>query len=93
MAFPRRIELDDNVLAIARYITKYITKDIKKIFGNFYYAGGSLIRKPETVLCDSDYCLVDAPEYFVDTVKISFKYIDVDMPDIEDYPDDYFEVA
>lgn len=33
--FATAIKLDDNRLAVCRYITKYITKDSKRIFGNF----------------------------------------------------------
>ncbi len=34
------IKLDDNKLAVCKYVTKYITKDNRKIMGKFYYAGG-----------------------------------------------------
>lgn len=37
-------EICGNTDMIFGYITKYITKDLSKIFGNFYYAGGNLIR-------------------------------------------------
>ena len=90
--FSTAVKLDDNIQAISRYITKYITKDMKKIFGNFYYAGGSLIRKPETVLCDSDYESVNAAEYFIDVAKLAFKYVDIEMP-TDEYPDDYFDIV
>ena len=54
--FSTVIDLDGSKVAVAKYITKYITKDFKKIFGSFYYAGGkSLIRKPAVVLLDSDF--------------------------------------
>lgn len=39
-----------------KYMTKYITKDCQKIFGNFYFAGGDgLLRKPPSMLTDMDY--------------------------------------
>ena len=35
-------------MAIAKYITKYMTKDLCKILKHYYYAGGHLIRDVET---------------------------------------------
>lgn len=87
------IELDDNVLRISRYITKYITKDMQKIFGNFYYAGGSLIREPDTQLTDTDYSSINAKNYYIESIKRSFKYLDIDTPNCDDLPDDYFDIA
>lgn len=86
------IRLDDNVLAIARYITKYITKDFKKIFGNFYYAGGDLIRNADVTLLDTSYETLTAPEYAVKGTKMAFKYLDIDAPTAE-LPEDYFDIA
>lgn len=37
--FSTAIPLDNNRLAVAKYITKYVTKDVQKIFGNLYLAG------------------------------------------------------
>lgn len=47
--FSTIVRLDDNTKdRVARYITKYITKDLDKIVGNYYYAGGKgLKREPE----------------------------------------------
>lgn len=44
-------ECDDGLngtMAIAKYITKYMTKDLCKILKHYYYAGGHLIRDVET---------------------------------------------
>jgi len=58
------IALDNNVGAIARYITKYISKDFRKIFGNFYYAGGKgLEREPPSQLYDINYHEINEKEY------------------------------
>lgn len=52
---------------VAKYVTKYITKDAKKIFGNFYLAGGhGLKRKPSFVLSDSIFQDIDARAYDVE---------------------------
>lgn len=41
---------------LAKYMTKYITKDLTKIFGQTYFAGGrGLQRKPESVAIDLDF--------------------------------------
>lgn len=61
---------------VAKYVTKYITKDAKKIFGNFYYAGGhGLKRKPPFVLSDSTFQDIDARVFEVKQAGLSFKYI------------------
>jgi len=86
------VELDGNVLAIARYITKYITKDMQKIFGNFYYAGGDILRDAAITLLDAEYETITAEAYHVKAAKLSFKYLDIDTAG-EEYPEDYFDIA
>lgn len=45
--FTQCIDLYGEPIHVAKYITKYITKDTEKIAGNFYYAGGhDLQREP-----------------------------------------------
>lgn len=45
--YSRCIELYGDPVHVAKYITKYITKDSEKIAGHYYYAGGKgLVRKP-----------------------------------------------
>ena len=68
------VKLDDNVERVSNYIVKYISKDFRKIFGNFYYAGGDIIRKPKIEICDTDYREFEAKEYHVEAVRMSFKY-------------------
>lgn len=53
--FSTAIKLDDNVTAVSIYMTKYITKDLKKIFGSFYMAGGKIIRELPFKLMDVDF--------------------------------------
>lgn len=45
--FSTALPLDGNRLAVSKYITKYITKDCRKIFGNMYLAGNVLRSVPE----------------------------------------------
>lgn len=45
--FSTAIPLDNNRLAVAKYITKYVTKDVHKIFGNIYLAGNVERNVPE----------------------------------------------
>lgn len=71
------IEIYGEQQNVAKYMTKYITKDFQKIFGNFYYAGGNIIRKPQITLIDSDYNTVDKKEYLCEAIGVSFKYYEV----------------
>lgn len=53
--FTTALSLDDNIMAVSLYMTKYITKDLKKIFGNFYMAGGKIERSLPYELYDIDF--------------------------------------
>ena len=63
LGYSTAIELYGNRQCVASYITKYITKDFKKIFGKFYYSGGGVKRDVETVYCNLDYDKIAAQEY------------------------------
>lgn len=77
LGYSTAIELDDNVGAISRYITKYISKDFKKIFGSFYYAGGrGLMREPPIALYDIDYSEVKAEKEYI-KFGIGYKYVEL----------------
>lgn len=79
LGFSTAIELDDQKDRVSRYITKYVTKDFKKIFGSFYYAGGhGLVRKPETQIYDTDYDMLEQKEYSPEAVNLWFKYVNTD---------------
>ena len=60
---------------VAKYITKYITKDFQKIFGNYYYAGGDIVRDVPYTLHDMDYSRLDAEEHSIPKANLGFKYI------------------
>lgn len=55
-------------LNVAYYITKYITKDCKKIFGKFFWHSRDL-KKPDILVHDVDYDSIEAVEY-----KGAYKY-------------------
>ena len=42
--FCTAIELDNNKIRYCNYITKYITKDVKKIFGKYYWSSKNILR-------------------------------------------------
>lgn len=80
LGFSTAIELDSQKERVSRYITKYVTKDFKKIFGSFYYAGGhGLIRKPPLKYYDVDYDSFEVPEHRPEAVNVWFKYIDTEV--------------
>jgi len=59
------------------YIMKYITKDNKMIFGNYYWAGGDIRREPDIHLTDTDYKALDSKEYYIEQAHCGFKYLNV----------------
>lgn len=72
------IEIYNQPEAVCKYITKYVTKDSSKIFGNFYYAGGrGLVRDVKKVVFDSPYNLCNSKEYLVPLadLNLGFKYL------------------
>ena len=74
--FSTAIMLDENNKRVSHYITKYLSKDFRKIFGNFYYAGGSIIREPPSRLLNIDYDLIQSKEYRNE--YLCFKYLEFD---------------
>lgn len=43
------IECYGNKVSLARYITKYLTKENEKIFGKYYWSSKNIVREPMTV--------------------------------------------
>jgi hypothetical protein len=77
LGFSTAIRIDGNYEKACYYITKYVEKKTKMIFGNFYYAGGhGLIRLPETHLFDADFDEIEAKEYQCKEFPVNFKYED-----------------
>lgn len=73
--FSTAIPADDNRLRLARYVTKYITKDLDKIFGRFYWHSRNINAKPELVYSDVEYGEVDSPEYFPPNTYVRYKFV------------------
>ena len=61
--FTTAIHVYGNPGNLAFYLTKYLTKDMKKIFGKYYWSSKNIVRKPQIILSNSDYDAVQAPEY------------------------------
>lgn len=59
---------------LAHYITKYITKDCKKIFGKFYWSSKGLKREVDTEYFISDYDSLPLKEYEIPNTNIKLKY-------------------
>lgn len=59
--------------AIAHYMTKYITKDLNKIFGKYYWSSRSCIRDTETVYINTDFESLNLRE-FSPVSNLRFKY-------------------
>lgn len=71
------IQTYGDVVNCAKYITKYITKDVQKIFGNFYYAGGNIIRDVPYSLYDVDYESINCEkEYYCEPIATHFKFFE-----------------
>ncbi len=59
---------------LSYYITKYITKDIKKIFGKYYWSSRNILREPDIILSDTDYSSVLTDEVQAPNSLNRFKY-------------------
>lgn len=71
--FTTCINLVGDPMNTAFYVTKYITKDCKKVFGKFFWHSRGL-KKPEIRYENIDYDSVQAKEYFNEHAG-HFKYI------------------
>lgn len=73
--FTTAIPVTGEPVQLARYITKYITKDCDKIFGNFYWSSRNIIREPEIVLCHTDdFDAIPQPEHTIQGCNFKLKY-------------------
>ena len=75
--FSTCIQLCGNQEVTARYISKYISKDFRKLFGNFYYAGGGIKRIPPTTYENVNYDAFEAKPYYVQELGVNFKFIEI----------------
>ena len=73
--FSTCVPLDDNRVAVCKYITKYVTKSTIKILGNVYYSGGhSIKRDVPSVYQNIDYNTFNGNEFEVPNTNIKVKY-------------------
>ena len=73
--FSTAIATDYSRIRLARYVTKYITKDCRKIFGRFYWHSRNITTKPQIIYNDLDYSEYDVTEYCPPRTFNRFKYI------------------
>ena len=73
--FSTCVPLDDNRVAVCKYITKYVTKSTTKILGNIYYCGGHFIKRDvPSVYQNIDYNTFKGNEFEVPNTNIKVKY-------------------
>lgn len=78
--FSTAYEIYGDVNGVSAYVTKYITKDLAKIFGNFYYAGGNITREVPKELTDTDYQTAEYErEYEIPEAFLKIKYLTTDI--------------
>ena len=76
--FTTCIELDDNKVATASYICKYITKDTKRLLGNLYYSGGKGLKREVPKVYDNiSYYQAIGNEYQITNTGLKVKYYEV----------------
>lgn len=68
------IKCDKNKLRLARYVTKYITKEQKKIFGKYYWSSKNIEREPKTILLQTKFDDVIGQECAPAGTSYRFKY-------------------
>ena len=84
--FSTAIPLDGERLRVAHYVTKYITKDCKKIFGKYYWSSRDLIRDTETIYTNTDFESLNLKEYQC-TLGMRFKYESPSFSHSDNSPD------
>ncbi|MGN0150206.1 MAG: hypothetical protein ACI4C7_08175 [Clostridia bacterium] len=72
--FSTVIPCDGNKAKLAFYVSKYVTKDVQKIFGKFYYSSQGLKRDCPIEYGNRDYAAIKAPPVHVDAINIDYKY-------------------
>ena len=72
--FSTAIETYGDPANLAFYVTKYLTKDVKKIFGRFYWHSQNINTKPVTEYLNTDFDL-NTPVVSVKGVNRSYQYL------------------
>lgn len=63
-----------SVEKVASYLQKYMTKDVKRIFGKYYWSSRGICREPKIIYTDTDFSSVKAEEHFCPDAGFSLKY-------------------
>jgi hypothetical protein len=71
LGFSTAVRLDGNVTRVSYYMTKYCTKDLEKIFGNYYFCVGKVKRHLPYVICNMD----------IEDLKRCGNSVTVDLPE------------
>lgn len=74
LGFTTAILLDDEKINLCKYMVKYVTKNVQKMFGNFYLAGGHIERVVPFEYLELDYDVYDVPEIQIPNTDIKVKY-------------------
>ena len=73
----------DGSNAFSYYVTKYITKGNKKIFGKYFWSSRNLIREPEIVYHNVDYDSINRSEFNKCGAKYKYNSNSFFVPDFE----------
>ncbi len=72
------VKVSGDKLRMSCYITKYITKNAKSVFGRFYWSSRNLVREPEIYLENNDFNALDVAldfqTYEIKKAHLLFKY-------------------
>lgn len=74
LGFTTAIVLDEKKVNLCKYMVKYVTKDVQRIFGNFYLSGGHIDRVVPFEYVELDYDTLDVPEFDIPNTDIKVKY-------------------
>lgn len=74
LGFTTAIQLDEQKVSLCNYMVKYVTKDVQRIFGNFYLAGGHIERVVPFEYIELDYDTLDVPEFEIPNTDIKVKF-------------------
>ena len=72
--FSTVIPCDQHRAKLAFYVSKYVTKDVKKIFGKYYYSSQGLKRECPIEYTDRAYSEIQSDPVYVESLDIRFKY-------------------
>lgn len=73
--FTTAIPVTGERIQLARYITKYITKDSEKIFGKYFWSSKNIVRSPQIQLCNTpDFLSINQPEHYIKGCNFVLKY-------------------